>query len=68
MEVWKIIFLYKWVMAVGSMLIFQGVVRVKGAPQEFNLDTKNGYNLIPFVSEVIIHPLPIIWGSVSQDP
>ena len=25
MEVWKIIFLSKWLMAVGSMLIFQGV-------------------------------------------
>ena len=29
MEVWKIIFLSKWVMAVGSMLIFQGVFFVK---------------------------------------
>ena len=28
MEVWKIIFLSEWVMAVGSMLIFQGVIFV----------------------------------------
>ena len=29
MEVWKMIFLSKWVMAVGSMLTFQGVLNGK---------------------------------------